>query len=708
LLGTSTMVATKFSEVVSKGYGWATGSTASSSTNTDPSTPIQSGSNNVDAVPTSPRLNNSNRSNTAGSFFSSPSALWDAASTSLSSAADQAYSSISGAVNYEWDDQPENNVSWPSSSYDTNNNNNIFSTSSHQLNRLATTTTTTSTKMNEFPFSFGSPWRIQNPYTRIRGRYQQSNYSSLSAVRSLLPLVREQNIYGKHEQEPLSLWDETDHQEDSELADESDDLSLSEAAPTATTTTTKIRRCVCPSTPEHPELSDPTWPYHHNNSDSSRLHHNSETASQLAEGTIRALRDIALDEAVEFHDALRYWSDRWEHPMLSWLEAGPTVWTSRNGYNHQVIGQKVAQIQAVLARRCAAIGELQQHLLRAGWQRGVAQWGVLGQGGQWATVQGTHVMTEYTAAVAEESQRRQPVNLSSDDSPGAREKNLTESMESSSIDALPVRPLQHIGLVDQQEHRKRKDHTQAKRSSSDRKTWHQQKGYYASVFVRNENNGKIHMDDAALAEWSVDAMALIRNLLKRASNGKVALPYEDNWRIATSNAPSERQSAHGALEPENSHHGQLILEDETTERISTEDNYAREGFDQLRPIPKWAKFVSNQPLVNSIEMERQDDSTNEEETLVISNLPLMAAEVSELLNSIEDIMTTQRNRRMKRLSPPSMFRRRWYLTAVAAPLGTYFIHHLVSKGYATELVGFIVEKVTKFFQEHVSVPFMAM
>ena len=50
----------------------------------------------------------------------------------------------------------------------------------------------------------------------------------------------------------------------------------------------------------------------------------SETASQLAEGTIRAFRDLALDEAVELHATLRYWSYRWERPLLSWLEAGPT------------------------------------------------------------------------------------------------------------------------------------------------------------------------------------------------------------------------------------------------------------------------------------------------------------------------------------------------------------------------------------------------
>jgi hypothetical protein len=50
---------------------------------------------------------------------------------------------------------------------------------------------------------------------------------------------------------------------------------------------------------------------------------NAETASQLAEGTVRALRDIALEEAMELHGALRFWTERWENPLLSWLEAGP-------------------------------------------------------------------------------------------------------------------------------------------------------------------------------------------------------------------------------------------------------------------------------------------------------------------------------------------------------------------------------------------------
>ena len=69
----------------------------------------------------------------------------------------------------------------------------------------------------------------------------------------------------------------------------------------------------------------------------------------------------------------------WLLALLSWFEAGPFQWFSPGGYNHQNVGIKVSQIQAVLARRCENAGELQQQLLKANWNYGVAQWGVLGQ-----------------------------------------------------------------------------------------------------------------------------------------------------------------------------------------------------------------------------------------------------------------------------------------------------------------------------------------
>lgn len=124
-------------------------------------------------------------------------------------------------------------------------------------------------------------------------------------------------------------------------------------------------------------------------------------AARLAEGALRAYRDLTLDEATELHYALHHWTQRWADPLLARLEAGPGVWWSDAGGGggsggdrrrrlppHVEAGKKVGQIQAVLARRCAVIGELQQHLWRASWQGGVANWGVLGGGvgGEWTSV----------------------------------------------------------------------------------------------------------------------------------------------------------------------------------------------------------------------------------------------------------------------------------------------------------------------------------
>ena len=40
-----------------------------------------------------------------------------------------------------------------------------------------------------------------------------------------------------------------------------------------------------------------------------------EMTARLAEGTLRAYRDLALDEASELHSALHHWTIRWERPL---------------------------------------------------------------------------------------------------------------------------------------------------------------------------------------------------------------------------------------------------------------------------------------------------------------------------------------------------------------------------------------------------------
>lgn len=60
--------------------------------------------------------------------------------------------------------------------------------------------------------------------------------------------------------------------------------------------------------------------------------------------------------------------------------------------------------------------------------------------------------------------------------------------------------------------------------------------------------------------------------------------------------------------------------------------------------------------------------------LTISNLPLLAAEVEQLLDVMEDIMAMQRRRRLDQLRAPNWFRRNWYVVATSMPtLGSFFL-----------------------------------
>ena len=56
-----------------------------------------------------------------------------------------------------------------------------------------------------------------------------------------------------------------------------------------------------------------------------RLNKN-ETAYLIAMGTLYTLRDVALSEAFDLHESLRFWLERLENPILSFIEAGPFIW----------------------------------------------------------------------------------------------------------------------------------------------------------------------------------------------------------------------------------------------------------------------------------------------------------------------------------------------------------------------------------------------
>jgi len=343
--------------------------------------------------------------------------------------------------------------------------------------------------------------------------------------------------------------------------------------------------------------------------------YDAQTASRLAEGTIRAFRDLALEEAVELNGALQYWTERWERPVLSWLEAGPTVWFSKEGYRHQQVGQKVSQIQAVLARRCASIGELQQHLWRAGWQQGVAQWGVIGEGTKWATVVGGDGAID-------------SLNLES----------IDKKFHNSPVELLP-HPTE-IGSLNVRESHK---HTAAK------------------VTVRRTKGGEILANDPAFVIWTVDALRMVRDQLYRTGDGLSRLPHYENW-------PQEQ------------------FHFDKDRRTQTEN----ENFDKDY-LPLWATNDA-------------DPTTENEDNVVISNLPMMATEVSHLLDAMENQLQEHRNRRSQVLRPMSRLRRSWYVGTVVVPLGSYVLYKLIQEGHGILFCLRIWSNLCEFYEEHVADP----
>lgn len=325
-----------------------------------------------------------------------------------------------------------------------------------------------------------------------------------------------------------------------------------------------------------------------------------------------------------------------------------TVWASDTGYRHRMVGERVAQLQAVLARRCAAVGELQVHLLRAGGAQGVAQWGVLEQ---WATVAGV----DGSIMDGPRSTSIPHIDSIDRDRPSVvRPENL---MSSPALDASsrggPVR-----GSL-----RRSSSHV-GRGTSADLRKHHT-----AHILVRKGDGEGLYTDDPSfLAEWSVEAIALVRRHLYRAANGLVELPCKKNW------SPNEDENG--------------------------------------TALPLWVTEVKrNKSVSRSMEDEEGEEEfgkgLNENKTdtyLKVTDLNMMMAEVSELLNVMEDIMMVQRQRRLLRLRPPSWLRRNWYFVATAGPMAFW----LICKGHILSTVKFTLRHVQSFVKERLTEPFMAM
>ena len=316
----------------------------------------------------------------------------------------------------------------------------------------------------------------------------------------------------------------------------------------------------------------------------------------------------------------------------------------------------------MLARRCAAIGELQQHLLRAGWQKGVAQWAVLGQGAEWAAVAG------FDGAMIDSEQsfsRSSPVH----------EKSLEPCQQNQDRRSSP------LTLEDMP---KPADGASLLNSTVPLYYGH------ASVFVRKTDGGTILLDDPALVAWSVDAIRVVRHQLYRAGTGLIPLPCTENWKGGG---------------------GELITEGAEAVPSTLPVWASREKLPTSKTSEiELAKIVETkqEDIIASKERLCQTEGRPEEGRIVVTDLTAMASEVSELLDSMEVIMAIQRSRRLEKLKELPFIRRTWYMAALGGPVVSYLIHRLLTGGMGMRLASQALQNIRSLFNEHLYWPARAM
>lgn len=336
----------------------------------------------------------------------------------------------------------------------------------------------------------------------------------------------------------------------------------------------------------------------------------------------------------------------------------------------------------MLARRVAAVGELQSHLLRAGWHRGVAQWGVLGQGGQWAPVAGFDgYMPDHPDLNPKSTPRNSrtvfdhsTTNDSGPFSPDLSVQNtpIPSASQRKQIDEKEIQIIvEQQNMVHNVDKLLRPSAGIPENESSFRVTEKPvRQSSHAQVFVGRKHGDGIYVDDPGfLAEWSVEAISLVRRHLFRAGNGKVSIPYESNW----------------------------IYENRSSSGMKT--MFRQKNITNTCNLPLWAREM-NHNLVSSL----PDGRTG----ITITDISLLVAEVQELLDIMEGLMEVQRQRRLDRLRSPSWFRRNWYILATVLPSLAFVLRRLGTKGYGKQVIRFTIQKVSTFFRERVTDPIVAM
>lgn len=295
-----------------------------------------------------------------------------------------------------------------------------------------------------------------------------------------------------------------------------------------------------------------------------------------------------------------------------------------------MIGQRVSKIQALLAQRCASVGELQQHLWRAGWQRGVAEWGIIGDGWKWPTVVGGNQWS--------------------------LEQDILHPVLGSVDDTLVVSQDNTIAPEDDLV----KDSILLNNSSSD----------ISSALYRSASHGnttEIVSNEPALAEWTIDAVHMVRSQLhEQEGDAHHALPHHENWiRETTDNERLPKWAI-------------------DKERQFSSDSF--EGKNYCEP-----KVLRRQSISNPTKYR-------------ISNLPLMAAEIKDLLTIMELQATEQRENRLKMICPPSKLSRNWYIICGSLPIVGYVSYKFLKDGWGARLCKQICVNIMDFYIEHVAEP----
>lgn len=202
---------------------------------------------------------------------------------------------------------------------------------------------------------------------------------------------------------------------------------------------------------------------------------------------------------------------------------------------------------------------------------------------------------------------------------------------------------------------------------------------HSSVFVKNIRGGRIFTNDPAIASWSVDAIRVIRDQLYRAGSGELILPLYEHW-------PEEAR-----------HFSQMNGGGNNDENDDMVNNKGSSS------LPTWATEKNNSTKPNS-----DSKSNSQDGEVAITDLPRMATEVNELLNSMELQMEIQRQRRLSKLKQPRTIVRSWYLFAAGIPAFGYVAYRLFTDRLYIDLSRHIILKLSSFYQEHFSEPLRSM